>query len=138
MSALLDFSEIKFASASYLKAVVLGLAREEIGLKRGNHFVVFPVIQNISSEIVQELGIVCESERFPCLEATTVTLDRIVESKLHGKIDKTLARTARTLQRLKRGTASEVSERSPDEGINITAWNNRLAELFRVRIAIEI
>src|ERR1051325_10860417 len=131
--AILDFDGVEFATASYFKAAVLGLAKENVRCSTRSEVSVFPVVQNLSKDLCEELTIVCGSERFPCLEVTKRSQKGLVAGRLHGEIDISLKRTLQLLRGFAPETAASLAEQSPDEKVNVTAWNNRLAELFRLR-----
>jgi hypothetical protein len=133
--AILDFEGIEFASASYLKAAVLDLARKERRHLDPSEVWIFPVMHNLSDELREELSIVCRSERFPSLEVTKYSQKGLAAGRIYGEIDDTLKRSLQLLQSSAPTTAAELAGQSPDEKINVTAWNNRLAELFRLRLA---
>lgn len=132
---ILDFDGVDFATASYFKAAVLGLAKQNVHCSTRLEVSVFPVVHNLSDDLREELTIVCRSEWFPCLEVTKRSQKRLVAGRLHGEIDFSLKRTLQLLRSFAPGTAASLAEQSPDEKVNVTAWNNRLAELFRLRLA---
>jgi hypothetical protein len=131
---LLDFEGIKFVSSSYIKSAVLGLIRESV-IQGGVERYAFPVVSNVASEWKDELDIVCRSEELVALELARASGDSLLKVRLHGEADATLLRTLDTLKKVGRGTAAQLAEAAPGESINLTAWNNRLAELFRLRLA---
>lgn len=132
---ILDFAGVDFATASYFKSAILGLAREVVHCSTRSEVSVFPVVHNLSEDLREELAIVCRSERFPCLEVTRRSQRGLVAGRLYGEIDISLKRTLQLLRSLAPGTAALLAEQSPDEKVNVTAWNNRLAELFCLRLA---
>lgn len=131
----LDFDGVGVATASYFKAAVLGLAKENLRSLNHSEVAVFPVVHNLSEDVAEELTIVCQSEWFPCLEVTKYTQKGLLAGRLHGEIDGSLKRTLQLLQTFTPGTAASLAEQLPNEKVNPTAWNNRLAELFRLRLA---
>ncbi|MSU58837.1 MAG: hypothetical protein EXS35_11845 [Pedosphaera sp.] len=134
MVVILNFDGVDFATASYFKAAVLGLAKENVRSTTHSELSMFPVVHNLSEDLGEELTIVCRSEWFPCLEATKYTQKGLLACRLHGEIDGSLKRTLQLLQSSAPATAASLAEQSPDEKVNVTAWNNRLAELFRLRL----
>jgi hypothetical protein len=133
--AVLDFDGIEFATASYLKAVIFALAKEPLKNSQNSEISVFPLVRNLSGALAEELSIVCRSERFTCLEITKYDKKGLLAGRVHGEIDNSLKRALQLLRTLSPATAPALAEQAPDEKVNVTAWNNRLAELFRLRLA---
>lgn len=127
---LLDFQGVEFVSASYLKGTAITLAKEH-----SSDIALFPVVHNLSVEMREELWVACEAERFPCLEVLRLTQEDLISGRMYGDIDNAFKRSLQLLEKTTPATAADLAERSKNEQINLTAWNNRLAELFRLRLA---
>jgi hypothetical protein len=132
---ILDFNGIEFASASYFKATVLTLAKKIVSCPPYSEITFFPILRNLSDEHREELSLACRSERFPSLEVTKFAQKSLAVGRMYGEIENTFKRSLQFLQNSAPATAVKLAEQSPDEQINVTAWNNRLAELFRLRLA---
>jgi hypothetical protein len=133
-TVLFDFKGLDFVSSSYIKAAVLVFVGEGISF-RGSERYAFPVVSNVDEQWRDELGIVCRSEELPALEVQKASENSLLKARLVGEVDSTVLRTLDTLGQVGSGTAAQLAEAAPQEGINLTAWNNRLAELFRLRLA---
>jgi hypothetical protein len=138
-----DFSGVRSATASYLKATALWF------LKAGRHHVdgapeprseiqpinVFTIVANLNDEIREELGEVLASQRLACAEALEYDETTVRRAHIHGPLDETLVATLMSLAKLEAATAPALAEANPDVKINVTGWNNRLSELTRLRLA---
>jgi hypothetical protein len=143
----LDFAGIETATSSYLKSTALWLfncgrlsatstptARRE-DKPGAEPFDVFPVILRPTPEVEDGLDEVFGRRFLPCLIADGLKSDGLVAVRMVGELEETLKRTLSFLQDAGATTAADLHQRNPDERINPTAWNNRLAELFRLRLA---
>ncbi len=140
----LDFTGIESATASFLKATVIRL------LRAGSRFVdeptltsgaatdlalnIYPSVYGLAADVREELTEILASQRLVCLEAKAWNTVDITAAKLHGPLEGSLWTTLYRLLGTEGATAAELHERYPSEGINPTAWNNRLAELYRLRL----
>ena len=131
---ILDFTEIKSASASYLKRVLnpfFAPLSDPESFRRE----VAPVATNILSRDLREdmVAYLASSERVLILGKEVG--DNIQYVDLLGRLDGAAAETFTELCNLKTTTAAQLYERYKDRTTNQTAWNNRLAKLVDMRIA---
>jgi len=146
---LFDFAQIEHVTASYLKNVLLrftlcgqmhagALGAEE---QRSGHWSflkplnVFPVVVNANAEVRHEIDEVFGLRGLACVAADSLEGDVIAVGKVLGAIDPVVARTIEALKGFTEATANDLHQKFPKDGINITAWNNRLLGLNRSRIA---
>ncbi|HYI01900.1 hypothetical protein [Hyalangium sp.] len=136
-----DFAGIESVTASYIKATVLAFIRA------GIHFVdpnepsdlpplnIFPVVTHLSSEIAEELGEVMSSSRHVCLEALQIDGGVVSKARLIGSPDLSVIDTLQSLVREGSATATQLFEKDQAKNITVNGWNNRLADLYRLRLA---
>jgi hypothetical protein len=145
-----DFDEVEHATASYMKNSLLWLtlcgqmyagalgpeeqrSRDWTSLEPLN---VFPAVLNANADIQHEIDEVFGGRRgLACLLAESVEDNVITVGKVLGAVDPVAARTIKALQGVPEATAEDLYRKCPDEGVNITAWSNRLFDLNRIRIA---
>ncbi len=145
----LDFNGIETATSSYLKATALWLfncgrlaasttltpSSDSQSATNVEAFAVFPVILKPSPEVEDGLDEIFGRRFLPCLVADEMDSEGIAAVHIVGELEETLKRTLNVLKKVGPTTAADLHQRSPDEQINPTAWNNRLAELYRLRLA---
>lgn len=143
-----DFSGIEFATASYLKASVLWattcsrmhagiISPDELRLLDASQYRpldIFPLVSGANGEVETELQEIFGGRWLACIVATEFDPPKVSMAKVVGKIEATAARTLKAIKGLDEFTAYDLVERFPDEGVNATAWNNRLVELNRLRL----
>jgi hypothetical protein len=78
--------------------------------------------------------IVLEHANRTCFEALEFDGSAIRQARLLGRIDNNLSQTLLRVLRAKEASAPMFYERFPDEQIGVTAWNNRLNELYARRL----
>lgn len=131
-----DFTGIESASASFLKALVFGLlpAPTRDSSDQRNRVEAFPVVlgmqQLVREELVDYLGLAGRA----AVEALSLQGEELLSARLLGHLDEALHRTLVALLRKGAATATELHAESGGK-INITAWNNRLADLYVKRLA---
>lgn len=145
----LDFSNIKSATASYLKATIIWLIQcarlsATDGLNH-NHTAsahqlvplpIFPLVTGLTEEVRGELDDVLLAYRLPCLETLKHSDRKVIRAALHGPLDDALADTLGVLTKSQSATASSLQDKFRDRGISTTGWNNRLADLYLSRLAL--
>lgn len=143
-----DFADIKLASASYIKATILWLTScgrmhagvidpgELLSLENTQFgpFNVFPLVASANHEIEIELREVFGGRGLVCIMATEWTSDKVAIAKVVGSLEATASKTLKAINGLTEFTAYDLQDRFPNEAVNATAWNNRLAELYRLRL----
>jgi hypothetical protein len=141
----LDLSKVEAANASFLKATLLeflwrgrayaesedsaqGPERESVN--------VFAIVQGVCDDVREELRTVLASERMLAFEAVLVRGGEIIVGRVLGQPDEALDATLKALTAEGSSTAPTLCEKYPQSvPIKATAWNNRLFELFRHRLA---
>ena len=150
LTIILDYGGIHTATASYLKSTLLWLhlcgqltqtapagAFPLAGSAGGpTACELFPLAARVSEEVSEELGEVFGGRALPCLVALHWTLaDGVRSARLLGRMEPTVRRTLDLLLAAGHATAADLHRlHDASEGINLTAWNNRLTELFRLRL----
>ena len=146
---ILDYEGISTATASYLKATLLWLhlcgqltrtnAAGAFPMVDSAHPAaceLFPLAAHVSPEVAIEVDEVFGGRTLPCLVAQKWNHKAGVQSaRLLGKLEPTVRRTLDLLLQAGRASAADLHRvHGAQEGINLTAWNNRLVELFRLRL----
>jgi len=144
----LDLSRIESATASYLKATVIWLIQSaklaavdgrESRAPRGAHdpvpLRIYPLVTGLSADVREELDAVLPGFRLPCLEALQYSKDRISRASLHGPLDDAGSDTLKVLSQCGSATAASLCDQFADRKISATGWNNRLADLYALRLA---
>lgn len=136
-TVLLDFEGIEHATASYLKALVLGLVRagQDAGSSDASRLDVFVAVANLSEDVREEVAEVAVSQRTPVVEALKWNEERISKARVHGRIDPVLWETLERLASEGPASATNLVETVSGSQIGLTGWNNRLADLHRLRLA---
>lgn len=143
---ILDFAGIEAVNGSYVRASVAWLTRcgilarngEPLAKLSGDPWELRPLplsgifVANLSDEVRDEIDLYFKNERLPCLEAITCKEDEIVQTRLLGHIDPQLARALDCLIVLNKDVvADDLWKSFPDDRIGLTAWSNRLSELYQ-------
>jgi len=142
---MVDFSGIESTTASYLKALVVPFLTykeptmsEKVGRIGGDpdyRQSIYPMVTGLNEEVREELEEVLKFRSLPCLEASRWCDDKVLSAHLLGGMDTILTTTFLLLVREKAASATDLHARYQDEHITITGWNNRLADLHRLRLA---
>ena len=144
---IIDFTGIESVTASYLKATVLTFLRAGISFAGGASaeglnplppLNIFPAVTGLSAEIAEELGEVSISNRLVCLEALDFNGDLVEKARLLGEPDGSVVDTLELLVQEGSATATQLFEKNPTKGITVNGWNNRLADLYRLRLACRV
>lgn len=144
---ILDFAGIAASNVSYIKGTFLWLLQNGIAHARSSAppplpgttqppacLNIVPFVANTNSEVLAEIDEVLGRHGLPYLVAQTWTPDSVTTASVHGPLDETMFRTLLYVVTLRQATASLLHEAHPDEGISVTGWNNRLADLFALRL----
>jgi hypothetical protein len=138
-----DFAGVEHATASYIRATVLRLLNAALratgdidpqsapASSAPEALDVFPLVANLSDDVAEELQTVLESQGRACLEATRWDGRGIVQARVRGVLEGVLRDTLVRVVTARKATATMLAEREPP---NVTGWNNRLAELCRMRL----
>lgn len=142
---ILDFADIEEINGSYFRATYGWLydcsQRAALGLDaepssdpwRARPLDLIPMVMNLSPAVRTEIGLYLEKREAPCIEAIEWTEDSI-SAEVLNRLEPSLERTLGYLMAHAPTTAGELLENYPDERVILTAWNNRLAELYRLRL----
>jgi hypothetical protein len=129
---LLDFREIKAVTSSYLKQTVRRLHGD--GNSGASEPRIFPLYCNLSPSPEDDVHHFLLAHHLPGVlvrvKGNTATFERRL-GWLEGAAQETLFR----LSLINAGSAADVMATQGGSAIALTAWNNRLAELFRLRLA---
>lgn len=131
-----DFTDIKSTSASFLKALVFGLLpgpTSDPNDKR-NQVEAFPVVLGMQQLVREELVDYLALAGRAAVEALSLQGEELLSARLLGHLDEALRLTLMALLRKGAATATELHAESGGK-INITAWNNRLSDLYVKRLA---
>ena len=158
-----DFGGVAVASISYIKATLLhcvALGRwhaqalthvETDWMNVGGHRPrdVFAFALNADDEVAEAIDHAFARQCWPVLAGTSVTqgppnkadheippLEWLPTATLLGQVDTASAKTLEAIDGSSRCTALELHERfARSQNIGPTGWNNRLADLYRARLA---
>lgn len=134
-SVFLDFDGVQVATASFLRECVLEF-RDSVRRRRSNFY---PVVANINESISEELSILLAPQRDALLVCSLNCAGEPSSPRIIGALDPKQQVTFELLKKLGETDASEIMRRATEsERIGQTAWNNRLASLARLGIAIEV
>lgn len=148
---ILDFYGIESASASYIKATLVALSQAGEAAMRGESpdpasdalpaLQVYPMVAGLAPDVADELDLVLRDCRGACLEALACTTSGVTRAAVHPAIEEGLLWTLDLVARERIVTATHLYEQfpydrqGPPRAVTVTAWNNRLAELHRLRLA---
>jgi hypothetical protein len=142
----LDFTDIDFASSSYLKGTIGRLLRAAMRSvddahprntldSTGEALDIYPVLDSLTPDIAAELETLSMALQLPFVEVHGWRGGLPRALRIHGPLDQSLRETIGRLMSTPDATASKlVTDTLP----NATAWNNRLADLYRFRLARRI
>lgn len=150
----LDFFGIESASASYIKATLVALAQAGERASRENPeslaepepdalppLPIYPMVAGLAPDVADEIDLVLRDTRGACFEALACTATGVARAAVRGPVEDGLRWTLELLARTRVVTATQLHEQfSYDRtgrarAVTVTAWNNRLAELNRLRLA---
>lgn len=125
----LDFEEIEIVNASWLNMAIAPVYRWCADSQNE----LFPVITHFPSDWIDELDLVAQvnGQCYALVESCTEPVEKLT---LVGPLEESLRGTLRSLLRLRAATGAQLARSAPDAGILATAWNNRLKELYDMRL----
>jgi hypothetical protein len=127
----LDFEGVESVNASWLNMAISPLVRWSA--ESQNDF--FPVLSHFPERDFDELELVAEVNQ-QCFPVASDTNEPLRSVLLVGPLDHGLLTTLRNLITLDGATGAELARQVPDAGIQPTAWNNRLKELYDKRLLV--
>jgi hypothetical protein len=139
-----DLVKVNLATTSYIKAGLLPLlfsgqryadqttsgSADAGGVSALN---IYPVFCNVEEEVLDTMNEVFAGRRLPFLVGDLHDGD-LSNGRIFGFLDEALLRTIRLIHRREKVTALELASEFSNEGIKPTAWNNRLNDLWRLRL----
>lgn len=147
VQVMLDYKGIEAVNGSYVRASVAWMTRCGIAARAGETQPQTPPLDpweirplplravfaaNLSGEVREEIDLYFKKERLPCLEAMSWNGDQVSRVRLLGHLDQQLVRALDCLVSLKKDVVAEdLWKAFPDDRIGLTAWNNRLSELYQ-------
>lgn len=130
----LDFTGVQVATASYLRESVFGL-RDLLRARKSN---LYPVLVNLTQHIRDELKLILPLWGEALLSCELQTDGVIKEVELLGRLDEKQQRIFTWIEERGQTDASELQQEfGASEGIQQTAWNNRLAALATAGLIVE-
>jgi len=146
-SVFLDFTGIEAINGSYARASAAWLLNCSIAVRTGepanmpsspDPWEIRPLpiqalfVINLSDEVREEIDLLFKQQRLPCLEAVDWDENEVRKVRILGHLDPQLFRALECLQTVGNGAVAETLwKRFPEDRIGMTAWNNRLSELYQ-------
>lgn len=131
----LDFGGIEIATASFLREAVLAF-RDAIRNRRSKFY---PVIANANDLIADELSVLVVPQGDVLMLCTLDGGGRVHQPKLVGDLDPKQRITFDLVQKYRETDASQLMrDYGESEGVQQTAWNNRLAGLANLGLIVEL
>jgi len=127
----LDFEDVESVNGSWLEMAIGQLFRWSA--ESQNDF--FPVLSHFPERDLDELELVAEKNQ-QCFPVTANAAEPLCSIVLVGPLDHGLRITLQTLIELGKATGAELARHMPATGIQPTAWNNRLKELYDKRLLL--
>jgi hypothetical protein len=140
----IDLAKVKLATTSYIKAGMLPLflSGQRYSDQASNGLVsassvpalnIYPVFCNVDDEVLDTMNEVFAGRRLPFLVGDLHDGD-LGNGRVFGFLDEALVRTIRLIHLREQVTALELVSEFSEEDIKPTAWNNRLNDLWRLRL----
>jgi hypothetical protein len=131
--ALLDFTEIEVATASFLREAVIGF-RDYARQSLRN---VYPAVANLAPAVAEELDFFVRARGDVLWSCELGSGDTVIGARLIGELDPAQRSTFEAALELGAITAPELAARFADQRIGPTAWNNRLSALATKGLLVE-
>ena len=148
---MLDFTGIKAVNGSYIKGTALwmltcgklfasnsDLPATPRHITDARPLDIYPCVTGLTAEVEAEFQEFFKPRGLPLLFARRVSRVGVEDAVLLGHLDPALKFTLNALTKLQKATAPQLHERFPDERITVTAWNNRLNDLYALRLVRRI
>lgn len=137
----LDFTGVEAITASYAKALVLAFVRAGIAFVDAKYpselgaLNVFPIVTGAGEEVLSELHETAISQRLLCLEALELDEEGVRLGRVLGQPEGSVWETLEMLSRNGPSAAGQMMAVGQHAGISVSGWSNRLADLYRMRLA---
>jgi hypothetical protein len=131
-AVVLDFRDIQAVTPSYLRQTLLPLYGSGSGEALPSR--VLPLYSNLSPSTEDDLHHFLLAHRLPALVVRVKGRTTAFQKRL-GWFEATANETLSRLSNIHAGSASDLMATAGGTAVALTAWNNRLAELFRLRLA---
>jgi hypothetical protein len=119
-----DFDRVEVVTASYFRTAIMPMwTMEELGV---------PVLANASAECQEDIKLALEVSGQAAWHVLLGSEHRVSDPRVLGILDGELHEVLRNLMSSGSITAASIAER--DQTVSRTAWNNRLAGLWRGRL----
>jgi hypothetical protein len=145
---LLNFKDVAAINGSFIKATAYWLhlcgqlsVLNPIERPDARHpadpvpFDLYPVIFGVSGEVLEEIVEFFRGRRAPVLIAISLDPNEISQAVVEGHLDPALRFALSALVENPNSGAPELHALNSKEKVTATAWNNRLADLHRLRLA---
>jgi hypothetical protein len=120
----LDFTEVEVVTASYFRTAITPLwAMEDLGV---------PVLANVAGECQEDIRLALEMRGHAVWQVLFGVDQAVTDPRILGTLDAELLSVLQSL--LNRGPITAASIAGQDQTVTRTAWNNRLAGLWRGRL----
>ncbi|WP_448657761.1 hypothetical protein ACPVPU_09820 [Sphingomonas sp. CJ99] len=130
----LDFRGIEVATVSFVRESALAL-RDFLRARKSNYF---PVLANVNEQIQDEFEIILSLKNEAFLHCHLQSDGRVTNIKMLGSLDERLRHVFGLIQERGEIDAGELQrEFGAAEGVQQTAWNNRLAALAAAGLVTE-
>ena len=144
---ILDFKGIKGTNGSYIKGTALWLwtcgnlsTNGSQALSPPRHradprpYDLYPCVTGLAKELEAEFQEFFRPRKLPLLLAREMGQEVLEEAVLLGHLDPALRFTLNAATQKQRVTAPELYKANPNEEVTVTAWNNRLNDLYALRL----
>ncbi|HMU22843.1 MAG TPA: hypothetical protein PKC48_11160 [Sphingorhabdus sp.] len=130
----LDFSEVEIATVSFLRESILAI-RDFLRSRKSNYY---PVLTNANQQIRDEFEIILSLKNEAFLHCHLESDGRKTNITVLGRLDEKIKHVLNVIQDRGEIDAGELQrEFGAAEGVQQTAWNNRLAALAAAGLVIE-
>ncbi len=127
-----SFLGINGVSPSYLKrffAPVFGLGPDEL-----EEAEIFPLVANLTQDVREDLSTFL-NERGLTVREIELNANGVQHIRFVGDLERVARQTLDALEQFEEASAIELHAAYGEHGIAQTAWNNRLSNLHRIRLA---
>ncbi|UJR86676.1 Hypothetical protein I5071_87770 [Sandaracinus amylolyticus] len=140
----LDFAPVRSATASYLKVFWLSVVRAGERWMQAQASVaiegepptvdVYPVLTNLTEDVREEFAVLAKAEGVCAIEARLPRDSELGVVHVHGVLEPSVRETILALS-MHGPVSAAALHAAQGSKLAATAWNNRLNELCRLRLA---